>query len=377
MNNIILILLILSSTTLSGYTSNPIKQWLTDFETEIKQLKQNTAQQIFLSKLELEENYKSFKALPSNQNLINYQLAKTQYDFTMEQYELDLLHLRFKRGLGLIQLLYEKVLSLDHHFTGMRTYQNVFRLSNPNAYPEFRESKKLLEERLRKKTPIKLPDVFEGNPFVSTTFSIISSIVGDNQTKNTEESLNNIACILDFTLRMNDDLGLIQYETSYLQGTNKALIKSCEELFAEYVKVIDYHVPLNTCRKEDDWEEVFSKLDAYTNTLQTNLEEQYNNTGVSDQSINRSLINLEFETSRVAKFVSEYESFIQMGSQYYQKFESIISNYDNKDKCSEKLPSHFNELQYDIQNTIDKFQNTYNLPEIAGSRMKSLLYGIN
>ena len=78
-----------------------------------------------------------------------------------------------------------------------------------------------------------------------------------------------------------------------------------------------------------------------------------------------------------AKFVSEYEAFIRMGAQYYQKFDSIISNYENKDKCSDKLPSHFNELQYDIQNTIDKFQNTYNLPEITGSRMKSLLYGIN
>jgi hypothetical protein len=66
-----------------------------------------------------------------------------------------------------------------------------------------------------------------------------------------------------------------------------------------------------------------------------------------------------------------------MGNQYYQKFDSIITNYANKDKCSDKLPSTFNELQYDIQNTIDKFQNTYNLPEIAGSRMKSLLYGIN
>jgi len=357
--------------------SNPIDQWIIEFELDLNNLYANTDQEIITSKSYLEDYYKSYTLNPNEQNFMAYQNAKADYEYLIEKHELDLLHLRYKRGLGLIKLLYEKVLSLEHHFTGMRTYQNIFRLSNPNAYPEFRESKKLLEESLRKKTPLKLPEIFEGNAFVSTTFSIISSIVGDNQTKNNEAHLSEIACILDFTLEMNDDLGLIQFETEYLQGTNKSLIKTCQQLFAEYVKVIDYHVPLNTCRKEDDWEEVYSKLDQYITQLYEDLEEQYQSTGFGNNTINRSLINLEFETSRVAKFVSEYQAFIRMGNQYYQKFDSIITNYANKDKCSDKLPSTFNELQYDIQNTIDKFQNTYNLPEIAGSRMKSLLYGIN
>lgn len=369
--------IIFSLITISSFASNPIKEWIIAFESDLNQIEKagNVKKNILSNEISL--LYNEYKTNPSQKTLWEYHFAVEKYKFYEQNQELELLHLRYKRGLGLIKLLYEKVLSLDHHFTGMRTFQNIFRLSNPNAYPEFRESRKVLEESLRKKSPIKLPEILQGNAFVSTTFSLISSIIGDSQNKVTEDKLEDIACILDFTLEMNDDLGLIKFETSYLQGTNKSLIETCEQLFAEYVRVIDYHVPLSTCRKEDDWEEVYSKLDIYTKELNENLEEHFNNTGISSNALNRSFINLEFETSKVAKFVAEYESFIRMGSQYYQKFDSIISNYENKEMCSEKLPSHFNELQYDIQNTIDKFQNTYNLPEITGSRMKSLLYGIN
>ncbi len=324
----------------------------------------------------VEEAHFIYQSNSTFANYIKYQDAKEKLQFVILSGELDQLQLRYQRGLSLIKLLYEKVLSLDHHFTGMRTFQNIFRLANPNSYPEFRDSKAILEEHLNKRSNFKLPEVLAGNLFVSTTYSLVSSFLSEMPTKSNEQQLEEIACILDFTLQMNDDLNLIQFETQYLKGTNTALIKTCEELFAEYVKVIDYHVALSTCRKEDDWEDVYAKLDSYMLDLHQNLEENQS-TGIINQKLNRSLVNLEFETQRVAKFVDEYESFISMGSQYYQKFDSIISNYQNAEICAPKLPSHFDELQYDIQNTIDKFQNTYNLPEIAGSRMKSLLYGIN
>ena len=113
---------------------------------DLNNLYASTDQEIITSKSYLEDYYKNYTLNPNEQNFLAYQNAKADYEYLIEKHELDLLHLRYKRGLGLIKLLYEKVLSLEHHFTGMRTYQNIFRLSNPNAYPEFRESKKLLEE---------------------------------------------------------------------------------------------------------------------------------------------------------------------------------------------------------------------------------------
>ena len=54
----------------------------------------------------------------------------------------DLLRVRYLKGLDLIKLLYEKVLSLDHHFATMQTFQHVSALSNPNSYPAFQQNHK-------------------------------------------------------------------------------------------------------------------------------------------------------------------------------------------------------------------------------------------
>ena len=87
-------------------------------------------------------------------------------------------------------------------------------------------------------------------------------------------------------------------------------------------------------------------------------------------------MNLEFATQRVAEFINQYHQFINQGLQYYRKFDNILAHYENESTCHQELPYQFQELQRDIEGTIVKFESTYNLPEIQGSRMKDLLYGI-
>ena len=55
--------------------------------------------------------------------------------------------IRYRRGIDLIKLLYEKILRLDHHFAGMQTFQNVVKLSNPHSYRAFRDAKDAFEKR--------------------------------------------------------------------------------------------------------------------------------------------------------------------------------------------------------------------------------------
>ena len=86
-------------------------------------------------------------------------------------------------------------------------------------------------------------------------------------------------------------------------------------------------------------------------------------------------IDLVFSTQRVAEFISKYSNFITQGMQYYQKFDNIVSSYENEAVCQAQLPRQFSELKFDIKTTIEKFNNTYNLPEIQGSRLKHLLFG--
>ena len=358
-------------------------------------------------------------------------------------YETASLRIRYRKGIDLIKMLYEKILSLDHHFTGMQIYQNVSTLSNPNSYPDFVRAQGTLKQRMKRKTPIQFPSILQSNSFLSATFSIVGTLLSDGTAAEKQEDLENVSCILDFTVRMHSDLSIIQHETEFLRTANKALREECEQLFADYTKVVGYFVPLAQCRQNDDWESLYVQLDRFTTQLDGtetgshpsgnpganpygNPNHQnggFNNTygtnttygnsfnappntngfGANQQlgnpssnfgnpanqttyqsaapgsatarDLDRRRIDLEFSTQRVAEFITRYNNFITQGTQYYQKFDNIITSYANEEMCSTQLPRQFSELKYDIKSTIEKFTNTYDLPEIQGSRLKNLLYG--
>jgi len=197
-------------------------------------------------------------------------------------------------------------------------------------------------------------------------------LIGEGDTQEKQQELEKISCMLDFTVRMRSDLGLIQHETEYLKTANQQLKGACEALFEDYVKVIDYYVPLDKCRNNDDWEAVYRQLEAFLGRVRSEVQQQ--GTAGRDPGT-RAIIDLEFATQQVADFISSYNQFIVQGIQYYQKFDNIVSTYEHEADCQDQLPRQFEELKYDIKSTIEKFENTYYLPEIQGSRMKNLLYG--
>ena len=70
--------------------------------------------------------------------------------------------IRYIKGLQIIKILYEKVLSLDHHFASIRTFNEINKISNPNQYPEFEKLKNLVAAKKDKKTAFRR-DNFKSN----------------------------------------------------------------------------------------------------------------------------------------------------------------------------------------------------------------------
>lgn len=283
----------------------------------------------------------------------------------------ELLRVRYLKGLDLIKLLYEKVLSLDHHFATMQTLQHVSSLSNPNNYPAFQENQKLLADRLKKKSGVTMPALLQSNPFVSTTFSLVAALLGDGEPKQKEKDLEEISCILDFTLRMSHDLNTIYYETEYLKQGNESLKEDIMTLFADYTKPIGYYVALDKCRKNDDWE-------AVTDALEKTLKEVED--GNRDPNLTKTAMkhrnNLEFSIDRLLDFMDKYTAFVTQGEKYYHKFLVIVDNYANAETCATKMPQQFADLKKDIKISIEKFNTSYKLSELKGSKLKDLLYGV-
>jgi len=59
----------------------------------------------------------------------------------VQDHELKLLKLRYRKSIEIVKMLYEKVLSMDHHLSSLKAQQGLSNLSNPNTYPEFKDAR--------------------------------------------------------------------------------------------------------------------------------------------------------------------------------------------------------------------------------------------
>ena len=277
-------------------------------------------------------------------------------------YENGLLKIRFEKSIELIRLLYEKLLSIDHHFSSLNTHEHIHSLTNPNAYSSFKLLQSDLDKKQEKKFNFEFPELLKTNTYLTAAYSLISSLFSGGVSKKTE-NFQKISCILDFTVSMHSELNIIYFETEFLKDANKALKNECSLLFAECLKSAGYYKSLEACRESDDWENAAEKIHYYLEKLDTNALHG------KDQ------VDLKFNIDRVVDFIDKYNDFVSQGNKYYGKFEKIIGSYKNKEICVQELPVQFSELLSEIKNTIKKFNTAYNLPELRGSKLKELMYG--
>jgi hypothetical protein len=281
---------------------------------------------------------------------------------------------RYRKGLEVIKLLYEKVLALDHHFTSLQTQQHIMALSNPNSFPAFEASKEKLQQKLRKENTIDMPPLLQANPYFSAAYMLVTSVISLGDSKQKGKELEEISCILDFTMQMHADLHIVNFETQYLNESNRILREECSALFAEYVKPLGYFTSLDICRKQDDWENVYKGIENYLKMMDTivGLPDE-----TSQKTAYRYQVDLDFAIDRLLDFINKYETFVSQGLKYYQKFQVIVNSYAHEQVCAQQLPLQFANLKKEIILSIEKFGDSYSLPEIKGSRLKDLLYGIN
>lgn len=287
--------------------------------------------------------------------------------------DIRLLEFKYRKGVEVIQLIFEKILALDHHFTSINTFQLINELSNPNSYPDFAKIKEKLKANTQKRSSINLPAILDNNSLVSLSYSVISSIIGSGNKKERQEEIDKISCILDFTVSMNGDLKIIYYETDFLRTSNLELKNKCEQLFKEYTKVVSYHKSLNTFRGGDDWDNLNKSIEGIIDGM------RYTQKGgsIKDQiETRRKINNLEFSITRLLKFIDSYEDFINQGERYYKKFLTILDNYNNQELCVDNLPSNYTDLKSEVRSSISKFKSAYRIAELQGTKLRDLLYGV-
>ena len=326
----------------------------------------------------LNKNKESFlEESRDSQNDLMYRfdclLRYTQLERTIEErqvlLEYELAAFRYLKGVEIIKMIYEKILSLDHHFTSLSGFKNIVTLSNPNSFPEFVKFKEDLLRNTKARNRVNLPQLLDNNTMFSMGYTLIYSLFGTSKHEIRTNRLEEISCLLDFTLSMQSDLKIIYYETDYLAIQNKNLMNSCYKLFDDYTQAILYTYGLKYCREHDNWQELEQKLNASIEILRNEKinkkESQY-----ADK-----LIELKFSIDLLMNFISKYSGFVDQAKLYYDKFLRIISNYNNKEICLPELPAEYESLEEEIRFSIEKFESAYNITELRGSKLRELMYG--
>jgi len=285
----------------------------------------------------------------------------------------DINKVRYIKGLEIIKILYEKTLALDHHFTTVSTLHDMQKMSNPNNYQEFTVAKSSFMNKTDKKRGFDLSAILGDNIYITIIHSMISLFSNEGINKSSKrEMMDNIECILDFTLRTNNDLNTVYFESAYLKKSNEEIIQQIEELFMIYTQPIKYQVTLKKCRDNDDWLSIHKNLGAYINRLNYLTSSNQSSIEANDMQI-----DLEFAIDRLTHFIFQYNMFINQSGKFYEKFAIMLDSYENQEHCSTKIPDEYLTLKENINIAIDKFHNTYKPVEITGSKMKQLLYGLS
>jgi uncharacterized protein YktA (UPF0223 family) len=338
---------------------------------EIKTVRQFYEQQIQL--LEFQMRGHLVQLQQANQptavqnEMAAYLVSKAQIQALELEQNNEITKIKYLKGLQIIKLLYEKVLGLDHHFASSRSFQELNNMANPNQYKEFIKFKEVVQAKREKKSLVDLPALLSGNTIISVVQSVTNLVNSSISKVEKEKELAAVACLLDFSLRMQSDLNTIYFETAYLQSSNLKIKQDIEVLFKEYTKPIGYSNSLEGCRTSDDWEVISQKTEEY-------LQKMKSNSGVKQYKLQ---INMEFPVDRLLQFIAQYNNFIDQGAKHYEKFKIIVNSYENEKQCEVQLPAEYKKLKSDIDFAIEKFNVAYKPVEINGTKMKEILYGLN
>ncbi len=285
----------------------------------------------------------------------------------------DISKVRYIKGIEIIKLLYNKTLALDHHFSSVTTLNEINKMANPNQYASFTDVKKVIKSKRDKRTGFDLTKILGDNIYTSITHSLVSLFTNTNtQQPEKEAVLKEIECVIDFTLRMSNDLDTIYFETVFLQKNNETIMTQLDELFLDFTKPIGYSKSLKICRNTDDWDRLSGYLNNYIIKMDKELANQNN------QSLAQKMqINLEFPIDQLLQFIIQYNAFIDQGGKFYEKFGIMLNSYENEEQCGKQIPSEYHALKQAVDVAIEKFNTAYKPVEINGSKLKQLLYGIS
>lgn len=222
------------STKIEGFDTEKINNIIKEANQIYDASSQESENVIVVQELDLAkelENVNSFNELRQAIAAIN--------DSKQDRYSKDLsaYKLKYKTAIAITQKIIQEAGKLEVLYRTLEIYSDFAQNANPTNYDSFENNLERIKGG-KFKSRIELPDIEISNPYISIAYSLIGGIFSKN--KDRQEAIENMTCVIDYTMNFKTDLRSIDNTIKYLAASSMNLKEEGYSIFTILSTHIDY-----------------------------------------------------------------------------------------------------------------------------------------
>ena len=286
--------------------------------------------------------------------------------------ELNAFQIQFATAVDLTFKIISDVKKLEVLYGSLEIYSDFADNANPTNYSAFNSNLENLKQG-KFKSGIELPDVEISNPYISIAYSLIGGIFSKNSDR--AEAINNMTCVIEYTMDFKSDLRSINTSISYLSESSTTNKENGIKLFNKLVKQIGY---------DGDYYSYMNALHVSSYPLGTfkhSFFEEFIDGSSSNYNLDRNvrIRELKLIIQSLGEYIDSYEALLYNGLSYYESFLKIVNKYldENVDfPCIEEEDrGNFQEMHDDLEDIRNQYKEAYT-SVVTTADMVSLIFGI-
>jgi hypothetical protein len=281
--------------------------------------------------------------------------------------------LRYETGKEVLYVLLKNTAKLDFTISLSRNLASFESLGNPMQSPAFQRVMNDLEQPSRTvdKANLALSQTFLANPFLGAAYAMSSLFTSRFNRQEKEQRFGQIACVLDFTSRVNGDFKVVQANLEQLDTRLARFDTATTQVFQDYVAAVGYRqswTNYRAARASSALDPASTAIAAYFDRLRRD------STKVGQSAHTPRLTPTTYQLQRVRQQLADYDLLLNQMAGFLAAYEQILSSHRNE-SCTEipNLPATMAELIQGAAENRQKFSAAY-LDDIPATS-KSILHG--
>jgi CII-binding regulator of phage lambda lysogenization HflD len=281
--------------------------------------------------------------------------------------------LRYETGKEVLYVLLKNTAKLDFTISLSRNLASFEALGNPMQSPAFQNVMNDLEQpnHTVDKANLALPQAFLANPFLGAAYAMSSLFTSRFNRQEKEQRFSQIACVLDFTSRVNGDFKVVRANLDQLDTRLARFDTATTQVFEDYMGVVGYRqswAQYRAARASSAVDPASAAISAYFARLLRD------STKVAQSGRTPNLAPTTYQLQRVRQQLTDYDLLLDQMASFLASYEEILSSHRNE-SCAEipNLTSTMQQLIQGAEENRQKFSAAY-LDDIPATS-KSILLG--